>query len=62
MKKRPNFERLQDAKFRTSEGKELESVTGGMVADMSLDTVTVYSNGTSKNDGQDPGDTPYSDE
>jgi hypothetical protein len=50
MKKK--FESLKDAKFRTIESLELKSVTGGLAMDQMADTITVYSDGSSKNDGQ----------
>jgi len=56
MKKGQPFESLQNAKFRTRESHELERVTGGMAADLSLDTLTIWSSGPATNDGQDPGD------
>jgi hypothetical protein len=56
MKKNSRFESLKDPKFKTLESRELESVAGGMVASLSLDTITIYSDNTSKNDGQDSWD------
>ena len=53
MKKTQRFESWTLAKFQTAETKELKSVTGGLVRDVILDTVTVYSDGTSANDHQD---------
>lgn len=52
MKKTRKFESLTEAKFRTLEIAELKSVTGGMVSDLNADTITIYSNGTTANDGQ----------
>jgi hypothetical protein len=53
MKKTSKFESLQDGKFRTLENKELKSLTAGQ-ANASLNTITVYSDNTTKDDGRDP--------
>jgi hypothetical protein len=52
MKKTTKFESLNDAKFRTAESRELKSVTGGLVMDSMADTITIYGDGSSANDGQ----------
>lgn len=52
MNKTRKFESLNETKFRTLESAELKSVTGGLVSDLNADTITIYSDGTSKNDGQ----------
>jgi len=46
------FESLKDAKFRTLESRELESVTAGSEG-KSLDTITVYSDNTTYTDHGD---------
>jgi hypothetical protein len=53
MKKTLKFESLKDAKFRTAESRELQSVTGGLAMDSIADTITIYSDNTSANDHQD---------
>jgi hypothetical protein len=53
MKKTAKFESVKEAKFRTLENEELKSLTGGLVMDSSLNTITIYSDNTSKDDGKD---------